>query len=697
MVFSARGLTLAETIGTASTAVGPKTRVLAELLNRGFPVPPFVAISTDSLASLAKGEAGNAKEREALLGEIAKDICEKLPAPRYAVRSSAFAEDSAATSNAGAFHSEIDVQPDQLPQAIAAVLADAERKVSLNQFSVLVQRYVEAEIAGVLFTRDPLGGRQMTVEYGDGACSSIVGGENLPHRFELFHTSTSCSHAGREFAVLIAIAKEIEQHFGTPQDIEWCFADNTWWVLQSRPVTTLSQAQFDGMKFLDEQFASCKPQTLERTAIAELSPTPCPLTFSLFQQLYAAGGPVAVAYRRFGVRYHPRDFLRLVGNQIFTDREAERQTLFPSQRLQVEGGYRQALLPLSDYLCTFCNSIAFARIKTRPGGLEQEVKLALERFPVEPAELPKALRHLLEEYPLIFSINLMADVAVGRFEAALRKLAPHAQVPLGELLTLTGKGVGETIAPPTGIIGNSLDLADLSPFAPAVSPLNENQPDFAQLLQVTGWRLDHLGQLHESAARLTRLREAGRWLTVMHVHRLRRAVFAVAASGGLAAPEEIFLFSLDEVLQKSFSSSAAESRRSERVSAAEYEFPDRIGSVLLPRVKADALGISPGIAEGVLVSEDQLIHGLAGARFAEKPILVTSVLAPHLVRYFDQIGGIVSERGGMLSHLAIMARERGIPAVVNGTATLKSSALGQRVRLNGSDGTIVMLGETNTQ
>lgn len=38
---------------------------------------------------------------------------------------------------------------------------------------------------------------------------------------------------------LAHIGRQIEEHFGCPQDIEWCLADDTFYIVQSRPITTL--------------------------------------------------------------------------------------------------------------------------------------------------------------------------------------------------------------------------------------------------------------------------------------------------------------------------------------------------------------------------------------------------------------------------------------------------------------------------
>ncbi|OPY60073.1 MAG: Chondramide synthase cmdD [Syntrophorhabdaceae bacterium PtaU1.Bin034] len=109
-----------------------------------------------------------------------------------------------------------------------------------------------------------------------------------------------------------------------------------------------------------------------------------------------------------------------------------------------------------------------------------------------------------------------------------------------------------------------------------------------------------------------------------------------------------------------------------------------------PELKADLYGTcgSPGVAEGparVVLNEDDL------ASIQEGDILVAASTSPSWTPIYGLIRGVVVDRGGALSHAAIVGREYGIPVVMNvfeGTAKIKS---GQRVRIDANLGTVVIL------
>jgi pyruvate,water dikinase len=100
------------------------------------------------------------------------------------------------------------------------------------------------------------------------------------------------------------------------------------------------------------------------------------------------------------------------------------------------------------------------------------------------------------------------------------------------------------------------------------------------------------------------------------------------------------------------------------------------------------IGASPGVVEGivrVLRSE----HELADLRPGE--VLVCPISAPSWGPAFSVVAGVVTDTGGMMCHAAIVCREYGLPAVVGtgfATARLRS---GDRVRLDGTTGEVVVL------
>ncbi len=99
--------------------------------------------------------------------------------------------------------------------------------------------------------------------------------------------------------------------------------------------------------------------------------------------------------------------------------------------------------------------------------------------------------------------------------------------------------------------------------------------------------------------------------------------------------------------------------------------------------------VSPGIAEGRV----RVILDPHGARLEPGEILVCPSTNPGWTPLFLTAGGLVMEMGGMITHGSVVAREYGLPAVVgvhNATSRLKT---GERVRVDGSRGRVILLDE----
>ncbi len=180
----------------------------------------------------------------------------------YAVRSSATVEDSATASFAGQQDSFLDVV------GLSAVLRHislcwaslfTERAVVYRmrngidhdtiRMAVVVQRMVEPDAAGVLFTADPVSSnrRVATVEAVPGLGGALVSGVTNPDVVKIRDGSIASRTVIGERPVLsddqalrlARLGRAIEAHFGTPQDIEWCLRGNDFHIVQSRPISTL--------------------------------------------------------------------------------------------------------------------------------------------------------------------------------------------------------------------------------------------------------------------------------------------------------------------------------------------------------------------------------------------------------------------------------------------------------------------------
>lgn len=107
----------------------------------------------------------------------------------------------------------------------------------------------------------------------------------------------------------------------------------------------------------------------------------------------------------------------------------------------------------------------------------------------------------------------------------------------------------------------------------------------------------------------------------------------------------------------------------------------------LEGVDLQGLPCCPGVVEGVV----KVILNPSDNLELNGEILVTARTDPGWVPLYPSISGLLVERGSLLSHSAIVAREMGIPAVVSIPQLTKTLKTGMRVRLDGKQGTIQIL------
>lgn len=171
------------------------------------------------------------------------------------VRSSATVEDSSALSFAGIFESIPIAKPDELEPTVREVWSSVFspralaylRESGLSEvptMAVVVQRFLEAERSGVMFTRftGPDGAERILVEHVEGTAEKLVKGEVTPDRLWMARPAELGEDvAGRLEVVhaleLARLADRLEESFGGPQDVEWCIYDGAVHVVQSRPIT----------------------------------------------------------------------------------------------------------------------------------------------------------------------------------------------------------------------------------------------------------------------------------------------------------------------------------------------------------------------------------------------------------------------------------------------------------------------------
>ncbi len=300
---------------------GGKAANLGELTSAGFEVPPGFVLTTESydyylkqnnlkdiisealsgldVSSDAALQEASGKIRKAFEeGDVPKDLeasvveeYKKLGKGKYplvAVRSSATAEDLPTASFAGQQDTYLNVSgPESLLKSVKRCWASLftpralAYRVSKNfehdkvKLAVVVQRMVNSDISGIMFTIDPNSELpHIIIEAGYGLGEALVGGKVTPDTYvvDKFHRkilnrrisnqtwklvrgesgecmrqdipqdlATKQKMTDEQILDLAEVGNQIEMHYDRPMDIEWAMEGGSMYIVQARPVTTLSK------------------------------------------------------------------------------------------------------------------------------------------------------------------------------------------------------------------------------------------------------------------------------------------------------------------------------------------------------------------------------------------------------------------------------------------------------------------------
>ncbi len=289
-------------------SAGGKGANLGELVRAGFPVPEGVIVGTGAYtaavdaaglnAAIAAGLAADdggasiraAFEAVAVPDELRAEIAEayaQLGGGPVAVRSSATAEDLPGAAFAGQQDTYLNVVgEDAVLDAVRSCWGSlwTERAIAYRRrqridpeevaIAVVIQRMVESDLAGVMFTANPVTGErgEVVVDASSGLGEAVVSGLVTPDHYVLDeHGAVRERTAGRRevvirgapgggvihhvppngatvdepalpdaaLAELASLGRSVAAHFDRPQDIEWAYADRRIWLVQARPMTAL--------------------------------------------------------------------------------------------------------------------------------------------------------------------------------------------------------------------------------------------------------------------------------------------------------------------------------------------------------------------------------------------------------------------------------------------------------------------------
>lgn len=641
---------------------GNKTNVLRSLSSEGFNVPKFIGISTTLV------EKKN-------YDEIGEFVLKNLDCSSYAIRSSALIEDSVKSSYAGQFSTKLDVKKDQILDALRQVIAQAKEFLEgdLSQFSIIAQEYIDADKAGIIFTRNPLNSREIVVEYSSGPGEKVVGGKIKP-KIEHYYWNEAANANAKGNNDLLEQAKKIEKLFNWPQDIEWCRKGDALYILQARPITTIIKDKYDEFLLLDEILPKHGDFLYEKTEISEIASRPTEFTKSLLNLIYKDGGPVNKIYSKYNIKYKYTDFLKIIGNELYVDREKEIKTLLPSYSyFRKNKPFTPHFSSIKGLFTTIKNTIKIHSLKLNEAQkLHEDLKEKLLSQDTS-KNIKEGIEKFLSEYELIFEINLLADKAIKKLDISLSREKINTASILGSELFPCDYRMDFN---ENGLKGNSLEISDESEF---IAKLNGHKPNKSAnewFKSLNSIKQKYFEKIISNAQKFNILRECGRWLTVKNISTIRKLI---------GNDKNTFNMTVQELIDGKIDQKEIGQRREVYNKYLKYTFDNKIVSRFF-NIPVTLQGVSGGKAHGKLVTIESESH-------FKDTILYTKILNPELVKYFGKIKGIISENGGLLSHLAIMARESSIPVIVGIDLKATGINIGDNIEIDGDTGEIKLLSQ----
>ncbi len=615
------------------------------------------------------------------------------------VRSSSTNEDGGTSSMAGVFTSVLDVT-DRMSfvRAVDEVLASARSGLIAGApMAVLVQPQLSPRWGGVLFGADPVSGRtdRLLVSACAGGPDRLVSGlddgwtATLSRRGRVLRTDRSDTALGmpaRALRALARLSRRAAAAFGGPQDIEWAIDDEgVVWLLQSRPITTATGTP-TGPVLGTGPLAETFPDPLSQL---EADLWLSPMREGIERALALTGAASARALRRSPVarqidgwavadlealgsvpprhrilrKIDPRPGARKLRAAWRVGRLARALPAIGRDVVaQVDGDLldvprlddlsNRALLAVLDNGRTALR--ALHGYEALSGMLVPEATTVVTAASIAMSALAEAraegveIDDLTRQNPVVLALTaprVGADAALSTID--LRSTAATA----GAFPPGTGRAVG----PGSGAAG-------AAPAAPVADP-------------------------DDDAVVREALRLRARWVQELTARAAWEIGCRLVSVGVLPGQDAVRLLTLGELR-------AAALRRAVPDDLAARTDPAGSARALPPRFRLTAdgrpLAVVSRSGQGGVGAGGGVGSGPAHLGGDPPPgaVLVVTHLDPRLATVIPRLAGLVAETGSPLSHLAILAREHGVPTVAGHAGATTTYREAQRLEVDGTAGTV---------
>ncbi|MDH3599777.1 MAG: PEP-utilizing enzyme [Candidatus Tectomicrobia bacterium] len=715
----------------ADAGGGNKAGKLADLLQAGFPVPDGFVITHDRVS---QGEL-SARDRRKI-----KKAWARLHAHKVAVRSSGLNEDGSAMSYAGVFESKLEVTWEGFFEALAEVKASltsgrsAAYSGKVEHGGIVVQRMVDAEYAGVLFTEHPATSGSLMVEMVTGLGEALVSGQATPEPYQFGRYSGRPMFDGHppiDLTPLLDLGKQVERRYGRPQDIEWAYAGGQFHLLQTRDITSHSRCNGDQQDVFEQErfrlLELCKEQppdevVLKQNDLSALLPNPTRLSLSMMNRLWESGGTVDLACRRLGIPYRVEEeappYVVTAFGSLYVNCIEQRKRMG-------KGPGMVATFQLSRAAETIEREFKAAFLPTYLRTVRLREALDLHRLSLEElVHLFAVWEHefVTENYVQAEIINLAAEYYMQVAKTALERRGKDPAVYLGQL--------------PETVVHRAMALLSL---------IRQGKYSVHSFLELFGHRApqdfelsmpryrENLAQVEEMVARVqahepkteTKALDIQHPILARSIERARRFQTLKEEAKHYCLHDYTLLrqllLEIDHRLELNGGIFTLETR--EVLQLADAGFVQEVGGLVKNRLQVSVtreqarpalefrvtdlepfgLNVQCGTSEstathvlhGLRVSgggeESGRVRVLDGAAdidsFQPGEILVARFTDPTWVPLFSRASGIITEVGGWLSHAAIVARELGLAGIVDVRDATQSLKTGDLVCLR-PDGTV---------
>ena len=784
--------------------VGSKAAMLGKLYGRyqipvGFCLPATIFKTWSGLDTDQPLPGPLQAELEHILHNAYQELAQRTgnALPQVAVRSSAPDEDGAVASFAGQYQTVLNVTGvEALVTAVLscwrtavtpAVLAYRQERglpTDSMPFAILIQQMVDAEIAAVGFSVNPARNVQdeIVINANWGLGESIVSGTVTPDTYVLRKsdltlldhqlgekaqmtvptamgtTTVDTPTARRQQAVLAdaqwktlgQILVALEAEMGWPVDAEFAFAQDHWYLLQCRPVTTMqdTDAQAEKSEMDLNTIRWDDPRDAEQTwsgGTALMKPLQQSMALYYYQgwaQAFRAVGATGGLRARFinGYEYRlwqfePRENWAQVtaAQQVATDTLPTQwhEVWLPEIQRDLAQWRATDLTALTNnelasHLHNMLNrQLIHWQIHARMGSVPLDVVQRLidwylQRFPDAPESEPYQLLQSRGNVSVdanhgLWQLSRQVDELVA---AALRseewtRLPTTFRLAWADWWEHYGDGLPASKTRAVQLILRYAE-ADLPDPAIVVAQLAADRAAFAATIRakLTAEELVAFDQLLKAALAHNPLTEDHNLYLDQQSDAATRLVcheFArrLVANGVLKQAEEIDYLTLTELIQWGWGlGNGLRSRIVERQAAytryAKWQPPRFIGKVPEPSTwesrfsgPATPLAADPGTLKGIGASTG-IVSGVArvvrnleeAAVLRAGEILVCPHTNPQWTPYFALAAALVTDQGGSLCHAAVVAREYRLPAVVGTHHATTTIQTGQRVEVDGMLGVV---------